>query len=87
MRTYEEIKADATRVTPFPNGVIGEQWMRRWCDRCKVLGSYIRNEADKGCPVILVALLYKTPKEWTKTGAQEYDCSEFVDDGTEMVTP
>lgn len=80
MRTYEQIDADAMPEAPFSNGTMGYGWMGQWCYQCKVDGPFQRNEADVGCPIILVALFGKTPKEWTDQGLQDYHCSEFVPD-------
>ena len=80
MRSYDEISADAQDGSPFSNGTMGYGWMGRWCYQCKVDGPFQRDEADEGCPIILVALMGKTPKEWTDQGLQDYHCSEFVPD-------
>lgn len=80
MRAYDEIMADATDRSPFSNGTMGYGWMGKWCYRCKVDGPFQRDEAAQGCPVLLVALMQKTPKEWTEVGLQDYHCSEFVPD-------
>jgi hypothetical protein len=80
MRSEEEISADATDRRPFSNGTMGYGWMGEWCYTCKVDGPFQRDEVDQGCPILLVALLGKTPKEWTDKGLQDYHCSEFVED-------
>lgn len=80
MRDYDAIYDDATDESPFSNGTAGEIWMDQWCYRCKVDGPFQRDEAPEGCPLLLVALMQRTPKEWTETGCQTYTCSEFVPD-------
>lgn len=78
MRTPDEIEADAGPQAPFSNGGSGEAWMDRWCYECKVDRPFQRDESPVGCPVLLVGLLGKTPKEWTRVGVQDYCCSEFI---------
>lgn len=80
VRSYDDIMADAADEPPFSNGTMGYGWMGHWCYQCKVDGPFQRDEADEGCPIILVAMLQKTPKEWTDQGLQDYHCSEFVPD-------
>lgn len=83
MRDHDAIFDDAREGSPFSNGESGWNWMSRWCHRCKVDGPFTRGEADQGCPLLLVALMERTPKEWTETGLQDYHCSEFVPDDEE----
>ncbi len=80
MRDYDAIFEDAKDESPFSNGTSGEIWMGSWCYRCKVDGPFQRDEATEGCPLLLVALMRRTPKEWTEVGCQDYTCSEFVPD-------
>lgn len=80
MRDYDAIFEDAKEGSPFSNGTAGEIWMDQWCYRCKVDGPFQRDEAPEGCPLLLVALMQRTPKEWTEVGCQDYTCSEFVPD-------
>lgn len=80
MRDYDSIVDDAAQRSPFSNGTSGEIWMSNWCYQCKVDGPFQRGVTDQGCPLLLVALMQKTPKEWTETGLQDYHCSEFVPD-------
>jgi hypothetical protein len=77
MRDYDAILADATDRSPFSNGTSGELWMGKWCYRCKRDAAFLAGDSDQGCPLLLVALMQKTPKEWTETGLQNYHCSEF----------
>jgi hypothetical protein len=80
MRDLDAIQADAREGSPFSNSTSGEMWMGEWCYRCKVDAPFQRDEATEGCPLILVALIDKTPAEWTETGTQDYHCSEFDED-------
>ena len=79
MRDLDAIMGNARDGSPFSNSTSGEMWMGDWCYRCKVDAPFQRDEAPEGCPLILVALLDKTPAEWTETGMQDYHCSEFVE--------
>lgn len=89
MRDYDAIFDDARPGSPFSNGTSGEIWMESWCYRCKVDAPFNRGETNEGCPLLLVALMERTPKEWTETGLQDYHCSEFRpdDDGGDDPLP
>lgn len=78
MRTQAEIDAAATDRVPFSNGTAGEIWMSRWCEECANDSPELVDKGE-GCPLLLVALLGKTPKEWpvNPTGG-DYTCDEFV---------
>lgn len=81
MRSHDEIFDSARDGSPFSNGTSGEIWMADWCYRCKVDGPFQRDETMEGCPLLLVALIGKTPAEWTEQEEpQDYHCSEFVPD-------
>ena len=80
MRTYEEIDADARDGSPFSNGTEGEGWMANWCYRPCI------QDKNDDCPLILVALMGKTPAEWMeqprgdsgyKVFGDQYHCIEF----------
>lgn len=87
MRTLDQIVADAKEKSPFSNGESAEIWTGKWCYQCKVDGAWQRGNGEV-CPILNVAFLQKTPKEWTETGLQDYHCSEFVpDDGGEDGDP
>lgn len=77
MRTYEEIERDARDKMPFSNSTMGELWMGNWCDRCLVDAPYRNGLNPTGCPLILVALIGKTPVEWMESDRiQYYTCLE-----------
>lgn len=89
MRTEEEIQADATEARPFSNGSEGHAWTSNWCDECV----HNDEETELWCPILSVALLGSTPKEWVEqpwkqvSGRPEghtapelggkYECTEF----------
>lgn len=94
MRTYEEIEASARDIPPFSNGTEWEMWAANWCwAPChnpaeKAWQNYEegkRKTAPKefpgGCPLILCAMMGKTPSEWLEQpddGYQrDYHCIEF----------
>lgn len=86
MRSYDDIEASARDGSPFSNGTMGEIWMDRWCYRCKVDAPFQRDEATEGCPLLLVALIGKTPAEWVELdpdAIQDYHCTEFIPDDDE----
>ena len=86
MRTYDEAKAAAKDEPAFSNGTEGYAWMDNWCDRC-VHDKGTRDGTDEaGCPLVMVALMGKTPIEWidqTENGhrlGDTYHCTEFRDE-------
>src|SRR6266568_9501373 len=90
MRSYEEIEKDARDGSPFSNGTLGEMWMGNWCDRCLIEAPYRNGLNGTGCPLILVALIGKTPAEWMETDRiQDYVCLEarFPGDGRREPRP
>jgi hypothetical protein len=62
--THDEALASARDEPPFSNGTEGYGWLEANCGRCVHDAPTRRDEWDKGCPLILVALLGKTPIEW-----------------------
>lgn len=78
MRTYEEADAAARPGSPFSTSTEGEMWMERNCQRC-ANDTPAQVDRGEGCPLVLIALLGKTPAEWTRTGLSSYRCAEFVD--------
>lgn len=90
MRTYAQIEADARDETPFSNGTSWEIWATNWCwAPChnpaeKAWQDYELGEGPEpeefpgGCPLILAAMMGKTPIEWLEQpGSQDYHCIEF----------
>lgn len=71
---FDEASERAADRPAFSNGTEGDAWMENWCFRC-------RNDDGDGCPLVLVAMLGKTPAEWEpfvpgSLGSQ-YCCTEF----------
>lgn len=63
MRTYEEALAAAKDEPAFSNGTEGECWMDNWCYEC-ANDSPEMVDRGEGCPLIMVALMQRTPAEW-----------------------
>lgn len=77
MRTFEEAEAAARDGSPFSNGTDGEIWMASNCERC-IHDKGTRDGSDPaGCPLVMVALLGKTPSEWMRQPEHGYLCIEF----------
>lgn len=49
---------------PFSNGDEGYGWMWANCDQCVHDRPARQDHPENGCPLIMVALLDKTPAEW-----------------------
>lgn len=81
MKSEAEISAAATDGRPFSNGTEGYGWMAHWCDEC----THNDEETELWCPILTVALLGKTPAEWTKrTVESEYGSYDVIDTCTEF---
>lgn len=90
MRSYKEIERDARDIRPFSNSTMGEIWFGNWCDRCLVDAPYRNGLNGTGCPLILVAVIGKTPAEWRETDrSQDCVCLEarFPGDGRREPRP
>lgn len=96
MRTYDEAMAASKDERPFSNGTEGYAWTGNWCDTC-VHDKGARDGTDpKGCPLLMIALMGRTPAEWIEQpwgqikGRPEgetapalgdtYHCTEYVED-------
>lgn len=81
MRSYDEIY-DGSRDEPaFSNSGDGDEWMSRWCERCTNDSPEMVDRGD-GCPLILIAVVGRTPAEWfgqPNGSADRYHCVEFRD--------
>lgn len=61
---YEEAYARSRDTPAFSNGTEGEVWQANWCDRCLRDAPFRNMGKGSGCPLILVALMDRTPAEW-----------------------
>lgn len=86
MRTYEEAMEASRDRAAFANGTEGEMWMANWCERCK--HDTPAKQAKGGCPLVMVAMMQRTPSEWLDGPRDEhgrfsrydqYHCVEFRD--------
>jgi hypothetical protein len=68
--TYDEAFAKAREGAPFSNADEGYPWLETWCGRC-THDREARTSEGPGCPLVMVALMGRTPAEWldnTETG-------------------
>lgn len=65
--TFSKADAEATDKPAFSNGAEYDSWTYYACSPC------IHEET---CPLLDVALLGKTPAQWTAARLHEYQCSE-----------
>ncbi|MFD8384290.1 hypothetical protein ACFV2X_38210 [Streptomyces sp. NPDC059679] len=82
---YDKLFEEARDGAPFSNSSQGYSWMANWCDRCIHDKPARQGNDGQGCPLILVALMDKTPIQWlceTKEQAihADYHCIEFRDE-------
>lgn len=92
MRSYQEIESTARDQSPFSNSTEWEIWAAHWCwAPCMnpVELAWQRYEEDEGpepkdfpggCPLILAAMMGKTPTEWLEQpddSPDRYHCVEF----------
>lgn len=66
--------------SPFSNNTEYEVWEVNWCDRCLRDAPYRRDISPTGCPLLVIALLGRTPAEWMEQppdSPDRYHCIEF----------
>ena len=70
--SYDDAAAAAADRPAFSNGFEGDAWMERWCWQCV---------HEESCPLLLVALLGKTPAQWQEVDrnslGNQYTCQFF----------
>jgi len=78
--TYDEAYEHAADEPAFSNGSMWEIWSDRNCYRCAHDGMGIGQDQPQ-CPLILVALMGRTPAEWTdqQPPLGDYLCIYFRD--------
>lgn len=83
---YEDALARSRDQAPFSNGTEGHGWTETWCARCLRDAPFRNMGKGHGCPLILVALIGRTPAEWLDGPRDEqgsysiedqYHCIEF----------
>lgn len=80
-RLYDEARPEA----PFSNGSQGYGWMHNWCDRCIHDKAARQGNEGQGCPLVLVALMGRTPVQWLAQTEEawvygDFHCIEFRDE-------
>lgn len=87
--TYEEAYARARDGSPFSNGTEGYGWMESNCGICVHDKPARNDDPGNGCPLVMVALLGRTPAEWLDGPRDEqgrytiegqYSCVMFRDE-------
>jgi hypothetical protein len=82
--TYDEAFEHAADEPAFSNGTEGYEWMGNWCDRCVHDKPARQDDPGNGCPLILVAMMSRTPAEWIEQErfglADRYHCVLFRDE-------
>jgi hypothetical protein len=89
MRNFDEAHAAAMEKPAFSNGTESEAWEENWCGRCIHDAKFRQAGVGDGCPLMLVAVLGRTPAEWIDQRpnghrlGDTYHCTEFrdVEDG------
>lgn len=83
-RLYDEARPER----PFSNGSQGYGWMARNCDHCIHDKSARSDDYGPGCPLVMVALMGRTPIQWLAETEEawvygDFRCIEFrsEDDG------
>lgn len=79
MKDFGEEYGMAVDGSPFSNSTEGSMWMDRNCHLC-VHEAPVRNgDTENGCPLLGMALMNKTPRQWEGTG-RDLVCLEFTDE-------
>lgn len=80
MRSFTDAMDAADPSTPFSNGSESDAWMQVWCETC-VQDTPEKLLKEGGCPLVMVALMFRTPAEWKRgpVGSVErkYECEEY----------
>lgn len=76
MRPYDAAMADSREGPAFSNNDMWDYWAESWCYRCRK-DHMDRPGTGPECPLILIALEGRIPREWTEGDTQDYVCSEF----------
>ncbi|MGW1796872.1 hypothetical protein ACWCQN_12885 [Streptomyces sp. NPDC001984] len=89
---YDRLYAEARDETPFSNGDQGYGWMAANCDRCVHDKSARDDNGGEGCPLVLIALVGRTPAQWLCETEQQaifadYTCTEFRGEDDDDPTP
>jgi hypothetical protein len=82
---YDRLYDEARDERPFSNGSQGYGWMAANCDRCIHDKPARQGDGSQGCPLVLVALMGKTPAQWLCETDEDwvhanFRCIEFRDE-------
>jgi hypothetical protein len=83
--TYDQAWGTAREGSPFSNSDDGHAWLEANCQRCINDKPAREGHEEDGCPLICVALLGRTPIEWTRTDnprsfGEKFRCMYFRDE-------
>ena len=68
---FDDAMARSKDKPAFSNSTEWEMWAANWCERpCKV-------DANQDCPLIMIALLGRTPAEWLPQPADRYPSDAY----------
>ena len=81
-KDYDRLYAESEDKSAFSNGTEWEIWSYNWCHRCMVDAPFRNGIAKTGCPLILIAMLGRTPLQWLRPDdmvayPRDYHCIEF----------
>lgn len=75
MDDFDIAYANARDERAFSNGTDWEIWSYNWCENnCVHDAAYQRGETNEGCPLALVAMCGRTPREWLPGDPKDMTC-------------
>ncbi|RKN40762.1 hypothetical protein [Streptomyces hoynatensis] len=83
---YDALFAESRDRRPFANGTEGYGWLDANCSTCIHEGPSRQGHEEQGCPLVLLALVGRTPAQWLdgprdaegRYGiADQYRCIEY----------
>lgn len=72
--TYDELFEQAADEPAFSTSDEGEYWIAHHCGTCVHDAPSRAGDEANGCPLILLALIGRTPAQWT---GDPYICSSY----------
>jgi hypothetical protein len=76
---FDDIMARSRDVPAFSNGTEGYGWTAQWCDRCLRDAPFRQMGKGSGCPILMVAMLDRTPAEFLDGPRDEHGCYSIAD--------
>lgn len=82
---YDRLYEESREGSPFSNSSQGYGWMANNCDRCVHDKPARQGNEGQGCPLILLALVGRTPAQWLTASDDDwvfanFQCTEFRDE-------